>query len=125
MISRATMLIVALIASSGLPFGAQIGSSQSCNGAAVGYSSPAGNATGVGRSPARAQSNLLDRENEVIGLSVPDCGTCPNELQCNSRETKHFDNYVEGTPTWDPVLKLWTVSASWDGCYVEQTCYGC
>ena len=126
MIPRILITSLFFAATASVLFGYQTGgSTQACNGLVEGYEAPGGATTGTGRSPERAVEDADDNALHLMWIPVADCANCSTGFRCGSVLTTHFNTYLMGTPTWDPILKLWTVSCSWEGAYTEQKCHRC
>lgn len=124
---RASAVSLVMLSALAVPSGSQI-APQSCNGKEVGYDAPGGGtATGLGTSGWRARNNAIDNAwNEIkTSAGVPECGACPEIITCSSYGGGWWGNPIIGDPVWDPVLKLWKVSVSWESAFFAQRCDEC
>jgi hypothetical protein len=99
---------------------------QACDGRDVLYPGPDGQTTGYGNSPRIARNNAFDNGwNEVeTAAGARDCDSCPTTYSCTSWDGGWWSSTV-GQPVWDPVLKLYSVSVSWENAVYIQRCDPC
>jgi hypothetical protein len=121
--ARAAFAAAFLISLTAAIHGLQLGA-QSCGGKQT-YTAPGGSVVGQGSTERRATLEAQRKSRVQVGYSVPTCSTCPSMNPCTSVVTYAWDAYVEGTPSWDPVLGVYTVSISWECCDATQYCSAC
>lgn len=121
---RAFFTVALLFSIAGAIDGFQVGV-QACGGAKQTYTAPGGSVVGQGTTKFLATEDAQRRARMQVGYSVSACASCPSFAECGSSVAHSWDSYSEGPPTWDSVLKVYTVSISWDCCDATQTCIAC
>lgn len=90
------------------------------------HQAPGGFVIGEGSTKERAIYDAGTRSAQQVGISVPPCANCPGTNEpCDGGRYYQWDNYQVGDPVWDPVLKVYLVTVTWDCCDVNQTCTSC